>query len=245
MTEREFKRKSCSTENFADEVLEEIWIEFENNNKEIKPGIEVEADQVPKDTLNDLLEQGYIEKQDEKLILTDQGFERAKHLIRSHRLAERLLSDVLNFSDEEVERTACRYEHLLTDEAVDSVCTLLGHPRSCPHGKPIPQGRCCVEGAVKFRPLVVSLADLEPGEEAQVEYIGTKDNTRLAYLTSFGFVPRRTIRLLRKRPAFVVAVEESFVSLDEELAKEIFVRPRLTQVKLRRKKRRGFGWGRK
>jgi DtxR family Mn-dependent transcriptional regulator len=242
MTEREFKRKSCSTENFANEMLEEIWVELENDKREVKPGIEVDTDKVPGASLEDLIKEGYLARQDERLVLTDRGFERAKHLIRSHRLAERLLTDVLNFSDEEVERTACHYEHLLTDEAVDSVCTLLGHPRSCPHGKPIPQGRCCVEGSVKFRPLVVSLADLEPGEEAQVEYVGTRDNTRLAYLTSFGFVSGRNIKLIRKKPAFVVSVDESLISLDEELAGEIFVRPRVTQVKVQKQRRRGFGW---
>ena len=79
---------------------------------------------------------------DDGLALTGAGFRRAEQVVRRHRLAERLLSDVLHMSPEEVERAACEFEHVLAEEITESICTLLGHPRTCPHGSPIPLGPC-------------------------------------------------------------------------------------------------------
>lgn len=215
----------CEVENLVDEFLEEVWISVESSQKAPEPGMQVEAD---KDTeiIEKALEEGYLKEEEGKIYLTDKGYERAKQLIRSHRLAERLLTDVLDFSEEEVEDAACRYEHMLDEYAIDSVCTLLGHPRSCPHGNKIPEGRCCLEGEYRYRPLVVPLTELEPGETAEVKYLGTGDSARLSHLTSFGFVPGQRIRLIRKRPAYVVEVDETTVSFDDEIARLIFVKPK-------------------
>jgi putative ABC transport system ATP-binding protein len=80
---------------------------------------------------------------------TPQGESRARDVIRRHRLAERLFMDVLNIHDErEVEQSACQFEHILSPEVTDKMCTLLGHPMACPHGSPIPKGPCCAEGRV-------------------------------------------------------------------------------------------------
>ena len=73
---------------------------------------------------------------------TPAGEERARNVIRRHRLAERLFMDVLSIRDEvEVESSACKFEHILSEDVTDRICTLLGHPVECPHGSPIPQGR--------------------------------------------------------------------------------------------------------
>lgn len=79
---------------------------------------------------------------------TERGRERAENLVRRHRLAERLFTSVLQVNDRaEVEREACRFEHVLSEEATDHICTMLGHPETCPHGEPIPSGRCCANRA--------------------------------------------------------------------------------------------------
>jgi putative ABC transport system ATP-binding protein len=79
--------------------------------------------------------------------LTVAGEERARSVIRRHRLAERLFTDVLSLGDENVvESNACQFEHILSPELTDRICTFLGHPETCPHGSPIPRGKCCVEG---------------------------------------------------------------------------------------------------
>jgi putative ABC transport system ATP-binding protein len=76
--------------------------------------------------------------------LTPRGRERAGSIIRRHRLAERLFTDSLAMdSESEIEEQACKFEHILSREATDKICTFLGHPRTCPHGAPIPPGACC------------------------------------------------------------------------------------------------------
>jgi len=76
--------------------------------------------------------------------LTPRGYQRAADIIRRHRLAERLFTDSLAMdSESEIEQQACKFEHILSSEATDKICTFLGHPRTCPHGSPIPPGPCC------------------------------------------------------------------------------------------------------
>jgi putative ABC transport system ATP-binding protein len=76
--------------------------------------------------------------------LTPRGRTRAGSIIRRHRLAERLFTDSLAMdSESEIEEQACKFEHILSAEATDKICTFLGHPRTCPHGAPIPPGPCC------------------------------------------------------------------------------------------------------
>jgi putative ABC transport system ATP-binding protein len=76
--------------------------------------------------------------------LTQHGRERASSIIRRHRLAERLFTDSLAMDSEtEIEQQACKFEHILSADATDKICTFLGHPRTCPHGAPIPPGPCC------------------------------------------------------------------------------------------------------
>jgi putative ABC transport system ATP-binding protein len=80
--------------------------------------------------------------------LTPRGRQRAADIIRRHRLAERLFTDSLAMdSESEIEQQACKFEHILSPEATDKICAFLGHPRTCPHGAPIPPGACCERGA--------------------------------------------------------------------------------------------------
>ena len=76
--------------------------------------------------------------------LTTRGHKRAADIIRRHRLAERLFTDSLAMDSEtEIEQQACKFEHILSAEATDKICAFLGHPKTCPHGSPIPPGPCC------------------------------------------------------------------------------------------------------
>jgi putative ABC transport system ATP-binding protein len=76
--------------------------------------------------------------------LTARGRQRAADIIRRHRLAERLFTDSLALENEsEIEEQACKFEHILSPQATEKICTFLGHPRTCPHGAPIPKGSCC------------------------------------------------------------------------------------------------------
>jgi putative ABC transport system ATP-binding protein len=91
--------------------------------------------------------------------LTARGRERAGSIIRRHRLAERLFTDSLAMdSESEIEQQACKFEHILSPEATDKICSFLGHPRTCPHGAPIPPGPCCGRSA-EFERIVASRSD--------------------------------------------------------------------------------------
>jgi putative ABC transport system ATP-binding protein len=80
--------------------------------------------------------------------LTARGRQRAGDIIRRHRLAERLFTDSLAMDSEtEIEQQACKFEHILSPDATDKICKFLGHPRTCPHGAPIPPGSCCSRDA--------------------------------------------------------------------------------------------------
>ncbi len=90
--------------------------------------------------------------QDDGIIieLSEHGRRRAADLIRRHRLAERLFTECLGMRNEaEIERQACKFEHILSPEVTDKICTVLGHPTSCPHGAPIPPGACCAAARLR------------------------------------------------------------------------------------------------
>lgn len=72
--------------------------------------------------------------------LTDQGRRTGRQLVRNSRLIELLMSTVGTRVDESI---ACGMEHHMTTEFADALCSLLGHLGRCPHGYPIPSGRCC------------------------------------------------------------------------------------------------------
>jgi putative ABC transport system ATP-binding protein len=75
--------------------------------------------------------------------LTESGARRARDVVRRHRLAERLFTDTFAIEDAEAHQQACRFEHIITPELDQRICSFLGHPKTCPHGNPIPAGPCC------------------------------------------------------------------------------------------------------
>ena len=75
--------------------------------------------------------------------LTPVGSQRARDVVRRHRLAERLFKDTFAVDETEAHTQACRFEHIISPELDARICTFLGHPKTCPHGNPIPPGDCC------------------------------------------------------------------------------------------------------
>ena len=95
--------------------------------------------------------------------MTPRGRRRAADIIRRHRLAERLFTDSLALDSEtEIEQQACKFEHILSPEATDKICSFLGHPRTCPHGAAIPPGPCCGR-TDEYDKLMKSLEHVGPG----------------------------------------------------------------------------------
>lgn len=173
--------------------------------------------------LKKLEEKGYVKyRPREGVELTNKGRTIATRILRNHRLIETLMKKTLRKDiDEDV---ACGIEHHLSEEIANAICTSLGHPPLCPHGNPIPRGECCVKFRKEVKPLVMPLRDLEPGEEGRIVFIVPKEHTRLDRLSSLGVLPGSTIKLRQKRPSFVIKIGETELAIDEEIAREIYVR---------------------
>jgi DtxR family Mn-dependent transcriptional regulator len=73
--------------------------------------------------------------------LTEEGRGIGRRIIRAHRLIEVLMKETLKTDIREA--TVCGMEHHMDEEFMDALCTLLNHPGRCPHGNPIPKGKCC------------------------------------------------------------------------------------------------------
>ncbi|MDD4152386.1 MAG: metal-dependent transcriptional regulator [bacterium] len=207
---------------YYDEALEEIWMLLEreeNTIDRVQACLERTGGAA---SLQDLLAAKYITLDKEKVRFTGLGEEHARNIIRRHRLAERLLADVLGMT--EVEGQACKMEHILSEEATDRICTLLGHPQECPHGLSIPAGSCCRQPKETLDSLIITVDRLRIGEEARIAYIQTGSDERLHKLVSFGLHPGAVIRLHQRFPAVVIRTEETQLALEEEIAREIHVR---------------------
>jgi DtxR family Mn-dependent transcriptional regulator len=99
------------------------------------------------ETVNRLVEHGYAELLDDRsLRLTDKGRDVAVSIVRRHRLAERLLVDIIGLEWEKVHREADRWEHAISADVEEKLVALLGDPATCPHGNPIPGSRHKVDG---------------------------------------------------------------------------------------------------
>jgi DtxR family Mn-dependent transcriptional regulator len=167
---------------------------------------------------------GLLRRHGRELRLTDPGEAEARLILRRHRLAERLLHDLFALDPATAEQQACEFEHILLPEVVDAVCTLLGHPPVGPDGTPIPPGPCCAQQHRVVRPLVESLRDVAVGAEVRVAFIAPGTHQRLDRLAAIGLVPGSRLRLHQKQPAYVIALGETTLALDPEIAAEIFVR---------------------
>jgi DtxR family transcriptional regulator, Mn-dependent transcriptional regulator len=111
------------------------------------------------ETIGRLSDHGYVELHgDRSLHLTDKGRRLATTVVRRHRLAERLLVDVIGLEWEKVHREADRWEHAISSDVEEKLVELLGDPATCPHGNPIP-------GSKKHasREPTVALARSHPG----------------------------------------------------------------------------------
>ena len=128
-----------------DEILEELWMRRESAmHHEGAHFTDVQRQRL----FATMSRIGLLRVAGKEVGFTDQGETRARSVIRRHRLAERLFMDVLFIRDDAaVESNACTFEHILSPEVTDRICTFLGHPKTCPHGSPIPPGECCGNGA--------------------------------------------------------------------------------------------------
>ncbi|HIJ58060.1 MAG TPA: metal-dependent transcriptional regulator [Deltaproteobacteria bacterium] len=197
--------------------------------------------------VDELLVEGQVELTDDKIELTEKGENNARRVIRAHRIAERLLYDIFGG---EFETGACEFEHTVTVELIDGICTLLGHPRECPHGMPIPEGECCRRSAKTAHNVVTSLTELGIGQSARVAYMNCKGDRQLHKLNGLQVRPGAIVKLHQRYPCYVIECEGAHIAMDEEIVSNISVWSNKRQFKPVEKKsveseRKGrHGWGR-
>jgi len=207
-----------------DEILELIWALREKGSKSYSKVINGIKDKNAPDVLRKMEKTGLITISGDEIELNEKGEARARDLTRRHRLAERLFYDVLEVGMKESESTACEIEHFLSPSVTDSVCSFLGHPPTCPHGKPIPRGECCSKYKTEIKPLVMQLKELEVGSKGRIVFIVPSEKSRLERLASMGIVPGSMIKLKQKRPSFVIEIDETSLAIDTLIAEEIYVK---------------------
>ena len=206
-----------------DEALEAIWSARELEREKIDSIQEISKVILSEELITALTGADLAVARDDSLRLTPKGEEEARQVIRRHRLAERLLHDILNMKVEETEANACEFEHVLADQVTESICTLLGHPRECPHGSPIPEGRCCREARQVVESLVVPITQLKPGEEGRVAYLSSTSQSRLHKLMAFGISPGMTVRVHQHYPTVVMECEHTQLAMEADIARDIQV----------------------
>ena len=177
------------------------------------------------ETVNRLVDHGYAELLDDRTLrLTSKGRAVAISIVRRHRLAERLLVDIIGLEWEKVHKEAARWEHAISADVEEKLVALLGDPATCPHGNPIPgsshkvstvggttlsqseAGRVRVQrisekieiddGALQF----LARAKLTPGSEATVVGVET-DGVRVESDAGDQVVPRDVAQLMWVMPA--------------------------------------------
>jgi DtxR family Mn-dependent transcriptional regulator len=207
----------------AEEILEALWIAVEEQGDGFaEPGkIKVAPDDPAYGELTSL---AYIEVREGRVYLRPEGKEEGRKTVRRHRLAERLMMDVFNIRGETGNDKACQFEHLLTEGVDIKLCTMLNHPTTCPHGKPIPPGDCCDEAKKKGDLGVVPLTELKSNEEGEIAYIQTEDDKKMQKLMAMGVLPGNRIVLIQTFPSYIFRVGFSEFAIDSNMAREIFVR---------------------
>jgi DtxR family Mn-dependent transcriptional regulator len=153
--------------------------------------------------------------------LTDKGRSLAESVVRKHRLAERLLTDVIGLPWNKAHVEACRWEHVISDEVEERLVELLHNPTTCPHGNPIP-------GTGEARDDLFALTESKPGDAVRLERVTELveiDMDSLTYLSDHHFTPGVGATVRSKAPdgTLTLDLEGGTIALGPALASQLFV----------------------
>lgn len=168
-----------------------------------------------------LKDEGYVEVKGRSLMLTVRGRSKAESVVRKHRLAERLLTDIIGLPWEKAHVEAGRWEHVISDEVEALLVERLGRPTTCPHGNPIP-------GSGGPAPATVVLADRGLGDHVRLERVTELvelDQELLSYLSTHGFVPGTEATVTSRAPDGTMTLDlgARTIALGPTLAQQLFV----------------------
>ncbi|HOJ30785.1 MAG TPA: metal-dependent transcriptional regulator [bacterium] len=200
-----------------EDILEEIW-----KKRELKESFVTGFD---KEKMEHLRKMGLVEVSERGAVLTKQGEEIAKCLVRRHRLWEVFLHDFLGM--EEFNEMAGIIEHDAKGNIDEALCDFLGHPQQCPDGKPIPRGLCCGRrlkrraGRGFFHQMgVLRLCDVPRGTRVKVVCLRGKKFPRLS---GYGIVPGCMIYVQETFPGFIIRIDQTEIALDKESCADVLV----------------------
>lgn len=170
-----------------------------------------------------LVGDGYLDIDHRVLTLTVKGRARAERVVRKHRLAERLLTDVIGLAWDKAHEEAGRWEHVISDEVEALLVRLLGNPSTCPHGNPIP-------GAPAEGKTLSALAGCAPGARVRLERVTEHvevDREALSYLADNGFVPGTDAEIRTRAPdgTLVLDLDRGTIAVGPDLAEHLYVVP--------------------
>ncbi len=168
-----------------------------------------------------LRDEGFILIDGRTISLTTLGRERAESVVRKHRLAERLLTDVIGLPWSESHLEACRWEHVISDQVEERLVALLGNPTTCPHGNPIP-------GTPLSKTVTMPLSECAVGTKAVITRVTERieiDTDSLAYLDAANLRPGADASITARAPDGTLTIEVNGVpvSLGAALTSQIFV----------------------
>jgi len=168
-----------------------------------------------------LRDEGYVEEKERPLLLTARGRVLAESVVRKHRLAERLLTDIIGLPWEKAHLEAGRWEHVISDEVEERLVEVLGNPTTCPHGNPIP-------GSGAARDDLTVLSDSRQGDHVRLERVTEQieiDLESLSYLSSHGFVPGTEATVASRAPdgTLILDLGPRTIALGPALAQQLFV----------------------
>lgn len=153
--------------------------------------------------------------------LTAKGEKLALDILRRHRLAERLLTDVLNAEWSDVHESACKLEHALTKNVIALLEKRLGNPKFCPHGNPIPTEHGEIEEEKCY-----PLTEIGLNMACTVAKITNGKREKLLTLASKGIKPNVSFHVVEKKPSHIVlhvAGKQRTLSYDD--ASSVWVKP--------------------
>ncbi|WP_310964770.1 metal-dependent transcriptional regulator [Nocardioides terrisoli] len=168
---------------------------------------------------------------DRHLQLTDSGMAAATRVMRKHRLAERLLVDVIGMDWEQVHEEACRWEHVMSEQVERRLLDLLGHPTESPYGNPIPglselgendDGENFMEGVEPLSGL--ALAEPSRVRVRRISEEMQKDEDLMAALRRAGARPGEVVTVAAGPEGIIVGSSGETTEILAEAADHIFVR---------------------
>ena len=171
--------------------------------------------------LDRLESDGLITRSARQITMTKKGSALAEGVVRKHRLAERLLVDVIGLDWDKAHVEAGRWEHVISDDVEDRLVVLLGNPTTCPHGNPIP-------GAEPDGPEQRRLADAQPGDQIRLERVTESvehDAESLSYLGDHGLTPGTTALIQARAPdgTLTVEVDGATIALGPAMTQRMFI----------------------